>query len=109
VSQLLAVRVSDGSADMRAVVLSFRQSDDRATSRPSASRTNVGSKRGSDLRSQHGCYIAVAQLLAVRVSDGSADMREFVLSFRKYDDRAVQTTQRATDACTQRVTHQRRL
>ena len=64
---MLAVRFFDGSADMRAVVLSFRQSDaiavqstQRATDACTKRVTNVDSKRGSDLRSKQGSFVALS-------------------------------------------------
>ena len=80
VSQLLAVRVSDSSADWVSVLLSFCKPDDRAilptqhvTDECAQRNTDVDSKRVADQCSQHDAYIAVSQLLAVRVSDTSAD------------------------------------
>ena len=43
--------------------------------------TDIDSKRVADQGSQHDAYIAVSKLLAVRISDSSADWVAVLLSF----------------------------
>ena len=96
VSQLLTIRVSDSSADWVVVLLSFCKPDDEAilptrhvTDECAQRDTDVDSKRVADQCSQHDAYVAVSQLLAVRVSDSSADLVAVLLSFCKPDDEAI--------------------
>ncbi len=95
-----------------AVLLSICKPDDEAIILPTqhvaddcAQRnTDIDSKRVADQCSQHDAYVAVSQLLAVRVSDSSADWVAVLLSFCKPDDGAILPTQHVTDECAQRHT-----
>ena len=68
--------------------------------------TDVDSKRVAHQCSQRDVYVAVSQLLAVRVSDSSADWVAVLLSFCKPGDQTLLPTQRNTDVDSQRVADQ---
>jgi hypothetical protein len=54
--------------------------------------TDVDSKHVADQCSQRDAYVAVSQLLVVRVSDSSTDWVAVLLSFCKPDNRAILPT-----------------